>query len=57
MRAMVVVTAAITAERLAPVGGRVARAIGAVVISVALFWIARTARYYLANLAGFRVHP
>jgi hypothetical protein len=39
------VTGAITAERLAPAGagGRVARAIGAVVIGVGLFLIARAA--------------
>ena len=43
LRAMAVVTAAITAERLAPAGERVARAIGGVVIAAALFWIARAA--------------
>ncbi|HEY3453564.1 MAG TPA: DUF2182 domain-containing protein [Bryobacteraceae bacterium] len=43
LRAMAVVTAAITAERLAPAGERVARAIGGVVIVMALFWIARAA--------------
>ena len=40
-RAMVVVAAAITAERLAPASERVARAIGAVVIVAGLFLIAR----------------
>ncbi len=41
LRAMAVVTAAITAERLAPAGRRVARAIGAAVIGAGLFLIAR----------------
>ena len=41
LRAMAVVTAAITAERLAPDGGRVARAIGAVAVGAGLFLIAR----------------
>jgi hypothetical protein len=42
LRAMAVVAAAITAERLAPAGERVARAIGAVVVVEAgLFLIAR----------------
>ena len=41
LRAMAVVTAAITAERLAPAGDRVARAIGVVVIGAGLFLIAR----------------
>jgi predicted metal-binding membrane protein len=43
LRAMVIVTAAITAERLAPAGERVARAIGAVVVVAGLFLIARAA--------------
>jgi predicted metal-binding membrane protein len=43
LRAMVVVAAAITVERLAPAGERVARAIGAVVIGAGLFLIARAA--------------
>jgi predicted metal-binding membrane protein len=44
LRAMAVVTAAITVERLAPGGGeRVARAIGAVVVGAGLFLIARAA--------------
>lgn len=43
LRAMAVVTIAITAERLAPRGERVARAIGAVVIGAGLFLIARAA--------------
>jgi predicted metal-binding membrane protein len=42
-RAMVVVAAAISAERLAPAGERVARAIGAVVVVAGLFLIARAA--------------
>jgi predicted metal-binding membrane protein len=41
LRAMAVVTAAITAERLAPAGERVARAIGAVIVGAGLFRIAR----------------
>jgi len=43
LRAMVVVTAAITAERLAPAGERVARTIGAVVNAAGLVLIARAA--------------
>ena len=43
LRAMAVVTAAITLERLAPAGERVARAIGAVVVGAGLFLIARAA--------------
>jgi predicted metal-binding membrane protein len=43
LRAMVVVAAAITVERLAPAGERVARAIGAVVVGAGLFLIARAA--------------
>jgi predicted metal-binding membrane protein len=43
LRTMTVVTAAITAERLAPTGERVAQAIGAVVIVAGLFLIARAA--------------
>ena len=43
LRAMVVVAAAITIERLAPVGERVARATGAVVIGAGLFLILRAA--------------
>jgi len=41
LRAMAVVTAAITVERLAPAGERVARGIGAVAVGAALFLIAR----------------
>ena len=41
LRAMAVVTAAITMERIVPAGERVARAIGAVVIGAGLFLIAR----------------
>jgi predicted metal-binding membrane protein len=41
LRAMAVVAAAITAERLAPAGERVARATGAAVIGAGLFLIAR----------------
>ena len=43
LRAMAVVTAAITVERLAPAGERVAQAIGAVVLVAGLFLIARAA--------------
>jgi predicted metal-binding membrane protein len=43
LRAMAVVTAAITVERLAPAGERVARAIGAVVVGAGFFLIARAA--------------
>ncbi len=43
LRTMAVVTAAITAERLAPAGEQVARAIGAAAIGVGLVLIARAA--------------
>ena len=43
LRAMAVVAAAITVERLAPAGERVARAIGAVAVGVGLFLIAQAA--------------
>jgi predicted metal-binding membrane protein len=43
LRAMAVVAAVITVERLAPAGERVARAIGTVVIGAGLFLIARAA--------------
>jgi predicted metal-binding membrane protein len=42
LRAMAVVTAVITVERLAPAGERVSRAIGAVVVAAGLFLIARS---------------
>jgi predicted metal-binding membrane protein len=41
LRAMAIVAAAITTERLAPAGERVARAIGTVVVGAGLFMIAR----------------
>jgi len=41
VRAMAVVTAAITIERLAPVGERVARAVGVAVVAAGLFLIVR----------------
>jgi predicted metal-binding membrane protein len=41
LRAMAVVTAAITVERLAPAGEHVARAVGAVIVVAGLFLIAR----------------
>ncbi len=44
LRVMAVVAAAITVERLAPAGERVARATGAVVVGAGLFLIARAAR-------------
>jgi predicted metal-binding membrane protein len=43
LRVMAVVAAAITAERLAPAGERVARAIGAVVVGAGLILLARAA--------------
>jgi predicted metal-binding membrane protein len=43
LRAMVVVAAAITVERLAPAGERIAQAIGVVVVGSGLFLIARAA--------------
>jgi predicted metal-binding membrane protein len=43
LRAMAVVAAAITVERLAPAGEPIARAIGAVVVGAGLFLIARAA--------------
>ncbi len=43
LRAMAVVAAAITAERLAPAGERVARATGAVVVAAGFLLIARAA--------------
>ncbi len=43
LRAMAIVTAAITVERLAPAGERVARAIGALAVGGGLFLIARAA--------------
>ena len=45
LRAMAVVTAAITVERLAPAGERAARAIGAVFVGAGLFLVARTAGF------------
>jgi predicted metal-binding membrane protein len=45
VRAMAVVTAAITVERLAPAGERVARATGRVVVAAGLFLIARAAGF------------
>jgi hypothetical protein len=45
LRAMAVVAAAITIERLAPAGERVARTIGAVVVGIGLVLIARGAGF------------
>jgi len=42
-RAMAVVTAAISAERLAPAGERIARVVGAIVVAAGLFVVARAA--------------
>jgi predicted metal-binding membrane protein len=41
LRAMAVVMAAITIERLAPAGERIVRAVGAVVVVAGLFLIAQ----------------
>jgi predicted metal-binding membrane protein len=43
LRVMAVVTAAITTERLAPAGERIARAIGVVIVGTGMFLIARAA--------------
>jgi predicted metal-binding membrane protein len=43
LRPMAVVAAAITVERLAPAGERIARASGVAVVGVGLFLIARAA--------------
>jgi glycerate kinase/predicted metal-binding membrane protein len=51
LRAMAVVTAAITLERLAPAGQRAARAIGAVAIAVGLAVLASTAMNLVAPTA------
>ena len=45
LRAMAVVAAAITVERLAPVGERIARITGAIAIGAGLFLIARAAGF------------
>jgi predicted metal-binding membrane protein len=45
LRAMAVVTAAITVERLAPAGERVARVTGAGAVGAGLFLIARAAGF------------
>jgi predicted metal-binding membrane protein len=47
LRAMAVVAGAVTVERLAPTGERVAQAIGAVIIGTGLFLIARAAGFPL----------
>jgi predicted metal-binding membrane protein len=51
LRAMAIVAAAITGERLAPAGQRVARGIGALAITTGLLLIARAA----TTVSGF--HP
>jgi predicted metal-binding membrane protein len=43
LRAMILVSAAITVERVVPAGKRVAQVVGAVVIALGLFLIARAA--------------
>jgi predicted metal-binding membrane protein len=43
LRVMAAVTGAITAERLAPAGDRVARVIGAVIVGAGLFLVAQAA--------------
>ena len=43
LRVMAVVTAAITVERIAPAGERVAQAIGVVIVGAGLFLIAQAA--------------
>ena len=43
LRAMAVVTAAITVERLSPAGERVARTVGVIAVGTGLFLIARAA--------------
>ena len=43
LRAMAVVAGAITVERIAPAGGRIARVIGAVIVGIGLVLIARAA--------------
>ena len=43
LRAMVAAAAAITAERLAPAGERVARAIGALTVGAGVLLVARAA--------------
>jgi predicted metal-binding membrane protein len=43
LRAMAVVGAAVTVERLAPAGERVAQAVGAVVVGAGLLLVARAA--------------
>ena len=43
LRAMALVTAAVTAERLAPAGERIARAIGAAIVGTGLLLVVRAA--------------
>jgi hypothetical protein len=43
LRVMAVVTAAITAERVAPAGERIAHAIGAIIVGAGLVLIGRAA--------------
>jgi len=49
LRAMTVVTAAITIERLAPAGERVARAIGSVAVGTGLFLIVQAGAFLVLN--------
>jgi predicted metal-binding membrane protein len=55
LRAMAVVTAAITIERVAPAGERVARAIGAVAVGAGLFLIAAGAAQLWSNSVAARL--
>jgi len=54
LRAMAVVAAAITVERLAPAGERVARATGAVVVGAGLFLIAASSRARMSSEKNLR---
>jgi predicted metal-binding membrane protein len=56
LRAMAVVTTAITLERLAPAGERIARAIGVVVIGAGLFMLAGRVCDQLAGANAIRAH-
>lgn len=51
LRAMAVVTAAITAERVAPAGERIARAVGAITVGTGLLLTVRAARASWASWA------
>jgi hypothetical protein len=55
LRAMALVAAAITIERLAPASRRVARAIGVVVVGAGLFVIARAAGLARRGIRTLRI--